>query len=456
MKPARSHRQSSIAKPTRVGFVSLGCPKALVDSERILTQLKIEGYATSTSYADADVVVVNTCGFIESAVAESLEAIGEAMAENGRVIVTGCLGARADVIRNAFPNVLSITGPAAYEAVVEAVHDAAPRPPANPFTDLLPGPGVKLTPRHYAYLKISEGCNHKCSFCIIPSMRGRLRSRPIAEVLNEAEGLARSGVEELLVISQDTSAYGVDLKYRETPWRGRSLRCDMITLCQELGRIAPWVRLHYVYPYPHVDDLLPLMADGRVLPYLDIPLQHGVPRLLKLMRRPAATDRTLSRIAKWRSICPDLTIRSTFIVGFPGETEADFRELLQFLSEADLDRVGAFAYSDVEGAAANALPDPVPDALKSERLGRLMEHQAAISTRRLAERIGASMEVLIDRIEDNVAVGRSRGDAPEIDGLVYVSTTQVRPGQRIKVVVTGADTHDLFADWVAPPKHRII
>jgi ribosomal protein S12 methylthiotransferase len=451
-----STRKSSASAPARVGFVSLGCPKALVDSERILTQLRIEGYATSASYADADVVVVNTCGFIESAVAESLEAIGEAMAENGRVIVTGCLGARADVIREAFPDVLSITGPAAYEAVVQAVHEAAPRPASNPFTDLLPGPGVKLTPRHYAYLKISEGCNHKCTFCIIPSMRGKLRSRPLAEVLDEAEGLVRSGVEELLIISQDTSAYGVDLKYRPTTWRGHPLRCDLTTLCQELGRIAPWVRLHYVYPYPHVDQLLPLMAEGRLLPYLDIPLQHGVPRLLKLMRRPAATDQTLSRIARWRAICPDLTIRSTFIVGFPGETEAEFEQLLQFLSEADLDRVGCFAYSDVDGAAANSLPNAVPEQVKAERLERLMRHQAAISTRRLAQKVGASLEVLIDRVDDRVAIGRSRGDAPEIDGLVYVNTTQVRPGQRVTVKVTGADTHDLFAEWVPPPTRRIL
>ena len=435
----------SSSRPGKVGFVSLGCPKALVDSERILTQLKIEGYETSGSYADADVVVVNTCGFIDTAVAESLEAIGEALAENGRVIVTGCLGARANLIRDQFPDVLSITGPAAYEAVVQAVHEAIPQTPPNPFVDLVPGTGVRLTPRHYAYLKISEGCNHKCSFCIIPSLRGKLRSRRIGDVLDEAAGLARSGVKELLVISQDTSAYGLDLKYRTDFWNGRPLRGDMIELCKQLGRLVPWVRLHYVYPYPHVDDLLPLMADGLVLPYLDVPMQHGVPRILKLMRRPAAADRTLERIVSWRKVCPDLTIRSTFIVGFPGETDAEFETLLQFLSAADLDRVGCFAYSNVDGAAANELPDPVPEALKQERLARLMEHQAEISTRRLSSKVGKTTQVLIDTVGPDGAVGRSRGDAPEIDGYVYVDSVDCAPGDLIDVVIDDADTHDLYA-----------
>ncbi len=435
----------SVARPGRVGFVSLGCPKALVDSERILTQLRIEGYETSGSYADADVVVINTCGFIDSAVEESLEAIGEAMAENGRVIVTGCLGARANLIREQFPDVLSVTGPAAYEAVVEAVHEVVPQAASNPFVDLVPATGVKLTPRHYAYLKISEGCNHKCSFCIIPSLRGKLRSRKIGEVLNEAEGLARSGVKELLVISQDTSAYGLDMRYRTDFWVGRPLRTDMITMCKELGRLIPWVRLHYVYPYPHVDELLPLMADGLVLPYLDVPMQHGVPRILKLMRRPAASDRTLERIAKWRAICPDLTIRSTFIVGFPGETDAEFEALLQFLTDADLDRVGCFAYSDVDGASANDLPDPVPEDVKQERLERLMLHQEQISTARLAAKVGRRMQVLIDSVDDDGAIGRSRGDAPEIDGCVYVDTVDCSPGEFVDVTIVEADTHDLFA-----------
>ncbi len=440
---------ASTSRPGKVGFVSLGCPKALVDSERILTQLKIEGYETSASYADADVVVVNTCGFIDSAVAESLEAIGEALAENGRVIVTGCLGARANLIRQAYPNVLSITGPAAYESVVQAVHDAVPQTAPNPFVDLVPGMGVRLTPRHYAYLKISEGCNHKCSFCIIPSLRGKLRSRRIGEVLDEAAGLARSGVKELLVISQDTSAYGLDLKYRTDFWGGRPLRSDMIALCEQLGRVVPWVRLHYVYPYPHVDDLLPLMADGLVLPYLDVPMQHGVPRILKLMRRPAAADRTLERITSWRESCPDLTIRSTFIVGFPGETDAEFEALLRFLSDANLDRVGCFAYSDVDGAAANDLPDPIPEEIKQERLARLMEHQAAISTQRLATKVGKVMPVLIDAVDADGAVGRSRGDAPEIDGCVYVDSVACAPGDLIEVVIDEADTHDLYATVAA-------
>ena len=429
----------------RIGFVSLGCPKALVDSERILTQLKVEGYETSNTYADADVVVINTCGFIDSAIEESLDAIGEAMAENGRVIVTGCLGARADLIREHFPDVLSVTGPAAYEAVVDAVHEVVPQQPSNPLVDLIPLGGIKLTPRHYAYLKISEGCNHSCSFCIIPSLRGKLRSRRIGEILDEAQGLVRAGVKELLVISQDTSAYGVDRKYRTDFWDGRPMRTDMIELCKRLGAIAPWVRLHYVYPYPHVDQLLPLMADGLVLPYLDVPLQHGVPRILKLMRRPAAAEKTLDRIAAWRAVCPDVTIRSTFIVGFPGETDAEFETLLEFLTEADLDRVGCFAYSDVDGAAANDLPDPILDDVKHERLERLMSHQAQISERRMTAKIGRTMRVLVDAVDDDGAVARSSADAPEIDGRVYVDSMDLEPGQFVDVEIVGADTHDLYA-----------
>ena len=429
----------------RIGFVSLGCPKALVDSERILTQLKVEGYETSNTYADADVVVINTCGFIDSAIEESLDAIGEAMAENGRVIVTGCLGARADLIREHFPDVLSVTGPAAYESVVDAVHQVVPQQPSNPFVDLIPLGGIKLTPRHYAYLKISEGCNHSCSFCIIPSLRGKLRSRRIGEVLDEAQGLVRAGVKELLVISQDTSAYGVDRKYRTDFWDGRPMRTDMVELCKRLGEIAPWVRLHYVYPYPHVDQLLTLMADGLVLPYLDVPLQHGVPRILKLMRRPASTEKTLDRIAAWRTVCPDVAIRSTFIVGFPGETDAEFESLLEFLTDADLDRVGCFAYSDVDGAAANDLPDPIPDDVKQERLERLMSHQAQISERRMAAKIGRTIRVLVDAVDDDGAIGRSSADAPEIDGRVYVDSMNLEPGEFVDVEIVDADTHDLYA-----------
>jgi ribosomal protein S12 methylthiotransferase len=434
-----------------VGFVSLGCPKALVDSERILTQLKHDGYQMSASYAGADVVVVNTCGFIDSAVEESLDAIHEALRENGRVIVTGCLGAKAELIRERFPDVLAVTGPQAYEQVVSAVHVAAPPPPRDPRLDLVPAAGVKLTPRHYAYLKISEGCNHKCTFCIIPSMRGRLRSRPVGEVLAEAEALASAGVAELLVISQDTSAYGVDVKYRTGFWGGRPLRTDLRSLCAELGRLVPWVRLHYVYPYPNVDAIVPLMAEGRVLPYLDIPLQHGVPRILQLMRRPAATERTLERIASWREICPELTIRSTFIVGFPGETDAEFEALLRFLDDAQLDRVGCFAYSDVDGAAANALPDPVPEAVKHERLERFMAHQACISAVRLARKVGTTIDVLVDAVTDQAVIARSAADAPEIDGLVYLkqhdaATRALTPGAFARVRVVAADTHDLEAE----------
>jgi ribosomal protein S12 methylthiotransferase len=436
-----------------VGFVSLGCPKALVDSERILTQLQGDGYQTSSSYAGADVVVVNTCGFIDAAVEESMDAIHEAMQENGRVIVTGCLGAKADLIRDRFPDVLAVTGPHAYEEVVAAVHAAAPPPPHDPRFDLVPAAGVKLTPRHYAYLKISEGCNHKCSFCIIPSMRGRLQSRRIGEVLGEAEALAAAGVSELLVISQDTSAYGVDVKYRTDFWGGRPLRTDLYNLCEQLGRIVPWVRLHYVYPYPHVDQIVPLMAEGLVLPYLDVPLQHGVPRLLKLMRRPAAAERTLERIAAWRERCPDLAIRSTFIVGFPGETDAEFEALLEFLDDAQLDRVGCFAYSDVEGAAANALPGAVPEAMKQERLERFMRRQAAISAARLQRRIGCEIEVLIDAVTPEAVIARSPADAPEIDGLVYLgaqdaATRALAPGSFRRVRVIAAGEHDLEAELV--------
>ncbi len=431
----------------KVGFVSLGCPKALVDSERILSQLRAEGYETASDYAGADVVVVNTCGFLDSARAESLDAIGEALAENGRVIVTGCLGAEANVIRDAHPNVLAITGPHQYEAVVTAVHAAVP-PPHDPFVDLVPAQGVKLTPRHYAYLKISEGCNHRCSFCIIPRLRGDLVSRPAGDVLGEAERLVRAGVRELLVISQDTSAYGVDVKYKESAWRGQKVAARITDLAAGLGELGAWVRLHYVYPYPHVDDLIPLMAEGKVLPYLDVPFQHASPKILKAMKRPAAEAKTLQRIREWRKAVPELTIRSTFIVGFPGETEQDFQMLLDWLEEAELDRVGCFRYSPVEGAAANALPDPVPDAVKEERWHRFMQAQQAISARRLAARVGARMRVLVDAVEDGVAIARSEADAPEIDGLVRVRGAGVAAlpvGEFADVVVTSASEYDLEA-----------
>ena len=433
----------------RVGFVSLGCPKNLVDSERILTQLRAEGYALSPTYADADLVVVNTCGFIDAAVTESLDAIGEALDGNGRVIVTGCLGARADEIRAAHPGVLEITGPHDYEAVMGAVHAHLPAP-HDPFTSLIPPQGIKLTPRHYAYLKISEGCNHRCSFCIIPSMRGDLVSRPVGEVLAEAERLVESGVRELLVVSQDTSAYGVDLKYRTDFWRGRPLATRLTALARGLGELPAWTRLHYVYPYPHVDDLLPLMAEGLILPYLDMPLQHGSERILRAMRRPAASEKVLERIARWRAICPELVLRSTFIVGFPGETEDDFDQLLEFIQAAQLDRVGCFAYSPVAGAAANALPDPVPEAVKQERLARFMEIQAEISRNRLALQVGRRMTVLIDAVEPERIVARGPGDAPEVDGLVIVDGAwdDVAAGDFIEVEVTGYDDHDLFADPV--------
>ena len=428
-----------------IGFVSLGCPKALVDSERILTQLRAEGYALSDSYQGADLVVVNTCGFIDEAVAESLQAIGEALDENGRVIVTGCLGADAERVLAAYPQVLAVTGPHQYEAVMEAVHTHLP-PPHDPWSSLVPPAGLRLTPRHYAYLKISEGCNHRCSFCIIPRLRGDLVSRPIGEVLQEAENLVAAGVRELLVVSQDTSAYGVDVKYRTGFWNGRPLKTRIHELAAALGELGVWVRLHYVYPYPHVDALIPLMAEGRILPYLDVPLQHGDPRILRLMKRPAASEKALERIARWRELCPELTLRSTFIVGFPGETEAEFERLLEFLEEARLDRVGAFPYSPVAGAAANDLPGAVPEEVKRERLERLMAVQAEISAERLSEKVGTRMQVLVDASDDEGIVARGPGDAPEIDGMVHLEPdATVRPGDLLEVEITHADEHDLWA-----------
>jgi ribosomal protein S12 methylthiotransferase len=429
-----------------VGFVSLGCPKALVDSERILTQLRAEGYEIAPTYDGADVVVVNTCGFIDSAVEESLDAIGEAMAENGKVVVTGCLGARAELIREKFPDVLSISGPQDYASVMTAVHAQVP-PAHDPFVDLVPPAGIKLTPRHYAYLKISEGCNHRCTFCIIPSMRGDLVSRPIEQVLGEAEKLVKSGVRELLVISQDTSAYGVDTKYAPGTWRGREWRAKFADLCQGLGELDAWVRLHYVYPYPHVDEVIPLMAQGKVLPYLDIPFQHASPRILKLMKRPASGERNLDRIEAWRRVCPDLTIRSTFIAGFPGETEAEFQELLDFLDAAQLDRVGCFAYSPVDGAKANELPGQLPAGVREERQARFMKTQEKISRKRLKRKVGSVQQVLIDEAGPSVAVGRSRADAPEIDGKVYIhGAKSLKPGQFVEVRILKAEAHDLHGE----------
>ena len=436
----------------RIGFVSLGCPKALVDSERVLTRLRAEGYEVAPSYREANLVVVNTCGFIDAAVEESLEAIGEALAENGRVIVTGCLGAKPERILDAHPAVLSVTGPQRYEELMQAIH--AHLPPAHePFLDLIPAQGIKLTPRHYAYLKIAEGCNHHCSFCIIPSMRGRLVSRPIAEVLGEAERLVQAGVKELLVISQDTSAYGSDLRYAAGTWRGREWRASFRDLAAALGELGVWVRLHYVYPYPHVDEVMELMATGRVLPYLDIPFQHASPRVLKNMRRPAAAEDTLARIRAWRAAVPDLTLRSTFIVGFPGETDADFEELLAWLEAAELDRVGCFEYSPVSGAAANDLPlAKVPDEVKHERHRRFMERAATLSARRLERRVGRTLEVLVDRIENGVAYARSSADAPEIDGVVRIAKArQLRVGQLLPVRVTAAGAYDLEAEPTATP-----
>ncbi len=429
--------------------MSLGCPKATVDSEHILTRLRGEGYEISPTYDEADLVVVNTCGFIDAAVAESLAAIGEALNENGKVIVTGCLGAKEDVILAAHPQVLEVTGPHATEAVMQAVHRHLPKR-HDPFQDLVPPQGIRLTPSHYAYLKISEGCNHRCSFCIIPSMRGDLVSRPIGDVMKEAESLVDAGVREILVISQDTSAYGVDLRYRTGFWGGRPLKTRLVELCKALGELGVWVRLHYVYPYPSVDELLPLMAEGLILPYLDVPFQHASPRILKLMKRPGAVDDTLARIRSWRSICPELTIRSTFITGFPGETEDDFAQLLDFLAEAQLDRVGAFAYSPVEGATANELPDPVPELLREERKARLMAFQEDISTQRLEAKIGQEMTVLVDEVDEEGALARSAADAPEIDGLVVIPDGEgLEVGEFIRVRVTDCDVHDLYATPIA-------
>ncbi|UAA40217.1 30S ribosomal protein S12 methylthiotransferase RimO [Paraneptunicella aestuarii] len=438
-----------VSHNAKVGFVSLGCPKNLVDSERILTQLRTEGYDVVPTYQDADLVIVNTCGFIDSAVQESLDTIGEALAENGKVIVTGCLGVKEDEIREVHPNVLAITGPHAYEAVVQQVHDNLPRPVHNPFEHLVPEHGVKLTPRHYAYLKISEGCNHRCTFCIIPAMRGDLVSRPVGDILSEAQRLRDAGVNELLVISQDTSAYGVDVKHRTGFWDGMPVKTDMVSLCEQLSHLGIWVRLHYVYPYPSVDNVIPLMAQGKILPYLDIPFQHANHRILKLMKRPAATERTLERIKKWKEMCPELVIRSTFIVGFPGETEEEFQELLDFLDEAQLDRVGCFKYSDVEGAKANDLPDPVPEEIKQERYERFMEKQQAISAAKLQKRIGCIMMVLIDEVDDEGAIGRTYADAPEIDGMVYLNgDMEVNPGDFVEVLIEHADEYDLWGTRV--------
>jgi ribosomal protein S12 methylthiotransferase len=430
----------------RVGFVSLGCPKATSDSELILTRLRAEGYEISGDYEGSDLVVVNTCGFIDSAVEESLDAIGEALAENGKVIVTGCLGAKGDIVQQTHPKVLAVTGPHATAEVMDAVHQHLPRP-HDPYIELVPPQGVRLTPSHYAYLKISEGCNHRCSFCIIPSLRGDLVSRPVHEVMLEAEKLVESGVKELLVISQDTSAYGVDVKYRTGFWNGKPLKTRITELASALGDLGMWVRLHYVYPYPHVDELIPLMAEGTILPYLDIPFQHANPRILKLMKRPASSENVLQRIRQWREVCPEITLRSTFIVGFPGETEQEFEALLDFLEEAQLDRVGAFAYSPVEGAAANSLPDHVPPEEQNERLARLMQLQEEISTEKLTRRIGQTIEVLVDEVDEEGAIARSAADAPEIDGMVYINDGQtLEVGEFVTVRVTDSDVHDLWAE----------
>jgi ribosomal protein S12 methylthiotransferase len=440
-------RGSGSAFP-RVGFVSLGCPKALVDSERILTQLRAEGYRVSPTYEDADLVVVNTCGFIDSAIDESLDAIGEALSANGKVIVTGCLGAKGDIVRKTHPGVLAVTGPHATEEVMRAVHEHLPQP-HDPYTSLIPPQGIKLTPAHYAYLKIAEGCNHRCTFCIIPSMRGALVSRPIGEVMQEAENLVKAGVKELLVISQDTSAYGVDVKYRTGFWRGRPLKTRLTELARALGELGAWVRLHYVYPYPHVDEVVPLMADGKLLPYLDVPFQHASRRILKLMKRPASAEDNLTRIRRWREVCPDITLRSTFIAGFPGETEAEFEELLAFLEEAQLDRVGCFAYSAVDGAAANALPGALPEKTKEERRARFMALQENISAQRLRRRIGKTLTVLVDELKPDDAIARSSADAPEIDGIVHVAPDPaLKAGEFATVRVTRAGTHDLWAQVV--------
>ncbi|MFZ7157995.1 30S ribosomal protein S12 methylthiotransferase RimO [Avibacterium gallinarum] len=434
-----------------IGFISLGCPKNLVDSERILTELRSDGYNIIPSYENADLVIVNTCGFIDSAVQESLEAIGEALEENGKVIVTGCLGAKEDRIREVHPKVLEVTGPHSYEAVMEQVHKYVPKPAHNPYISLVPAQGVKLTPKHYAYLKISEGCDHRCTFCIIPSMRGDLDSRPITQVLDEAKRLADAGVKELLIVSQDTSAYSLDQskenQNKTVFWNGKPIKNNLISLCEQLATLGIWVRLHYVYPYPHVDNLIPLMAEGKILPYLDIPLQHASPKILKAMKRPGSIDRTLERIKKWREICPELTLRSTFIVGFPGETEEDFQQLLDFLQEAQLDRVGCFKFSPVEGAVATDLPDQVPEEVKEERFHRFMQVQQAISAQRLQQKIGKTLPVIVDEIDGEGIIGRSMADAPEIDGVVYVdnlSNQAVSVGQVINVTITQADEYDLW------------
>jgi ribosomal protein S12 methylthiotransferase len=444
----QTSRKTSAAAP-KIGFVSLGCAKALVDSERIITRLRAEGYEIAPGYDGADLVVVNTCGFLDSAKAESLEAIGEAMAENGRVIVTGCFGVEDKRIRAAFPDVLAVTGPHQYDAVMDAIHRSAPAPHA-PFLDLVPRAGLRLTPPHYAYLKISEGCNNRCSFCIIPSLRGNLVSRPAGDVLAEAEALAAQGVKELLVISQDTSAYGVDLKYAESPWRGEPIKARLTELCEALSRLGLWVRLHYVYPYPHVDELLPLMAEGKVLPYLDIPFQHASPLVLKAMRRPANQEKTLERIRRWRATCPDLGLRSTFIVGFPGETEEDFAFLLDWLREARLTRVGCFKYENVEGAASRALDGQVPEALKAERFERLMAVQREVSAAFLASQVGKSLEVIIDEVDKDGATARSAWDAPEIDGSVFIGEAQgLKPGSRIQAAIVDSSDYDLWAEPAA-------
>jgi ribosomal protein S12 methylthiotransferase len=428
----------------RVGFVSLGCPKALTDSERILTQLRAEGYAISPSYADADLVIVNTCGFIDAAVAESLDAIGEALRENGRVIVTGCLGAKGSVVKDVHPAVAAVTGPHAPDEVMSAVHAELPKP-HDPFSDLVPPQGIRLTPKHYAYLKISEGCNHRCTFCIIPAMRGDLVSRPIGDVMREAEALVAAGVKELLVIAQDTSAYGVDLKYRTGFWNGRPLKTHLTDLARALGTLGVWVRLHYVYPYPHVDQLVPLMAEGKIVPYLDVPFQHASPRILRRMRRPASGAANLERVRAWRALCPDIAIRSTFIVGFPGETEDEFAELLEFLEEAELDRVGCFAYSPVDGADANELPDHIPEEIKEERRARFMRVQQGVSTRRLKAKIGKEIRVLVDAVDGGKAIARSTADAPEIDGVVHVEPAgKLKPGDFACVRISRSDAHDLW------------
>lgn len=430
----------------KVGFVSLGCPKALVDSERIITQLRAQGYELVSSYNEAGVVVINTCGFIDSAVKESLDTIKEAMAENGKVIVTGCLGAKADLIKEACPDVLHISGAHAYEEVVEAVHQHLP-PPNDPFTALVPPQGIKLTPRHYAYLKISEGCNQKCTFCIIPTMRGKLQSYPLTQVLTEARKLKEAGVKELLIISQDTSAYGIDTKYERVDWQGQSIPTRFFELCEQLGKLGLWVRLHYVYPYPHVDDIIPLMRDGLILPYLDIPLQHANTRILKAMKRPASSENTLQRIAHWRNICPDITLRSTFIVGFPGETEEEFQELLDFLEIAQLDRVGCFKYSPVDGAKANELAGAISEEVKEERYHRFMSLQAQISANRLRNKIGSKQTVLIDEITSEHIIARSKSDAPEIDGLVYLPpTSNLTVGSLVEVTITDSSDYDLYAE----------